>query len=121
MNVEIIHKVNVTDAVLNRLADKLPSIVSSFLEVPGGKLAILKPEQISLQFSLASARDIGSDVRIIVLARSVGPRTSAENKLAAAILDQVVALLGAIGGEKFSVTVRLYLTEIGAAEYLPAE
>ena len=118
MNVEIIHKAKVTDGVLDILAGKLPSIISGLLEVPGGKLAILKPEQISLQFSLASARDIGSDIRINVLARSIGPRTSAENKLAAKVLDQIVAL-DAIK-EQCSVTIRLYLTEIGAAEFSPA-
>ena len=118
MNVEIVHKANVSDAVLDGLANKLPSIVSGLLEVPGGQWAILKPEQISLQFSSASVRDIGSDLRINVLARSISPRTSAGNKLAAAILDQVVALVGALGG-KYSVTIRLYLTEIGAAEYAP--
>jgi hypothetical protein len=118
MNAEIIHNVKVADEVLDELANKLPSIISGLLEVPGGKLAVLKPEQISLQFSLASIRDIGSDIRIIVLARSISPRTSVENKLAAAILDKVVALVSATG-EKCSVTVRLYLTEIGAAEYSP--
>jgi len=116
MNVEIIYKENVTDAVLDDLASKLPSIISGLLEVPGGKLAVLKPEQISLQFSLANARDIGSDLRIVVLARSISPRTSVENKLAAAVLEKVVALVGT----QNSITVRLYLTEIGAAEYLPA-
>src|ERR1044072_7886221 len=111
MNVEIIYKDNVDGVVLDGLAAKLPSIISSLLEVPGGKLAILKPEQISLQFTLASARDIGTDLRIIVLARSIGPRTPAENKLAKGILDQVVALLGTMG-DNLSVTIRLYLTEI---------
>jgi len=118
MNVEVIYKTEVTDAILDRLANQLPSVISGLLEVPGGKLAVLKPEQISLQFASASARDIGTDIRIIVLARSISPRTSAGNKLAAAILDQVVALVGGVG-DKCSVTVRLYLTEIGAAEYLP--
>jgi len=117
MNVEIIYKENVTDAVLDGLASKLPSIISGLLEVPGGKLAVLKPEQISLQFSLANVRDIGSDLRIVVLARSISPRTSVENKLASALLEKIVAL-GALAA-KNSVTVRLYLTEIGAAEYLP--
>jgi len=115
MNVQIIYKAGVMDAVLDSLADKLPSIISGLLEIPGGRVAVLRPEQISLQFSLASARDIGSDIRIIVLARSIGPRTSAGNKLATAILDQVIALVAATG-EKCSVTIRLYLTEIGAAE-----
>jgi len=118
MNVEIIYKENIEGAVLDGLAEKLPSIISGLLEVPGGKLAVLKPEQISLQFSVASPRDIGSDIRIIVLARSISPRTSVENKLASSVLEQVVALMGKLGA-KCSVTIRLYLTEIGAAEYSP--
>jgi hypothetical protein len=118
MNVEIIYKENVTGEVLDGLASKLPTIISGLLEVPGGKVAVLKPGQISLQFSQANARDIGSDIRIIVLARSISPRTSVENKLAAAVLEKVVALVGA-KEKKYSVTVRLYLTEIGAAEYTP--
>ena len=119
MNVTIVHKANVKDEVLDALAKELPSVISGLLEIRGGKMAILKPEQISLQFSQASTRDIGADLRIIVLARSLGPRTSVENKLAASILEQVVALVTAAGA-RCSATVRLYLTEIGAAEYQPA-
>lgn len=116
MNVEIIHKANVTDAVLDCLAENLPTTISRLLEVPGGKVAVLKPEQISLQFSPASSRDIGSDIRILVLARSIRPRTTAENKLAKELLDDILSLIDGRGG-KCSVTVRLYLTEIGAAEF----
>ena len=119
MNVAIVHKANVKDEVLDALARELPSIISGLLEIRGGKMAILKPEQISLQFSQASSRDIGADLRIIVLARSLGPRNAVENKLAAAILEKVVTLVTRVGA-KCSITVRLYLTEIGAAEYTPA-
>ncbi|MBU5635473.1 hypothetical protein KOM00_01845 [Geomonas sp. Red69] len=118
MNVAIVHKANVNDEVLDGLARELPSIISELLEIRGGKMAILKPEQISLQFSQASSRDIGADIRIIVLARSLGPRTSVENKLAAAILEKVMAMVKGIA-DACSITVRLYLTEIGAAEYVP--
>lgn len=119
MNVAIVHKANVNDEVLDALAKELPSIISALLQIRGGNMAILKPEQISLQFSQASARDIGADIRIMVLARSLGPRTAAENKLASAILEKVVALVLSIGAD-CSITVRLYLTEIGAAEHSPA-
>lgn len=119
MNVAIVHKTDVKDEVLDALAKELPAIISGLLEIRGGKMAILKPEQISLQFSQASSRDIGADIRIIVLARSLGPRTAVENKLAAAILEKVVALVNGVGAA-CSITVRLYLTEIGAAEYTPA-
>ncbi|QXE89952.1 hypothetical protein [Geomonas subterranea] len=118
MNVAIVHKANVNDEVLDGLARELPAIISELLEIRGGKMAILKPEQISLQFSQASSWDIGADIRIIVLARSLGPRTSVENKLAAAILEKVMATVNGITGA-CSITVRLYLTEIGAAEYVP--
>lgn len=118
MNVAIVHKESVKDEVLDCLARELPSIISELLEIRGGKMAILRPEQISLQFSQASPRDIGADIRLIVLARSLGPRTSVENKLAAAILDKVVARVNTIDAA-CSITVRLYLTEIGAAEYQP--
>ncbi|WP_224984094.1 hypothetical protein [Geomonas agri] len=118
MNVAIVHKANVNDEVLDGLARELPSIISELLEIRGGKMAILKPEQISLQFSQASPRDTGADIRLIVLAKSLGPRTARENKLAATILDKMVALVNGLGAA-CSITVRLYLTEIGAAEYLP--
>lgn len=119
MNVTIIHKASVKDEVLDGLAAELPAIISGLLEVPGGKVAILKPAQISLQFSQASPRDIGADLRIVVLARSVGPRTTAENKLAAAILEKVAGTVKK-SGQDCSIAIRLYLTEIGAAEYSPA-
>lgn len=119
MNVAIVHKANVKDEVLDALAKDVPSIISGLLEIRGGKMAILKPEQISLQFSQASGRDTGADLRIIVLARSLGPRTAVENKLAGAILEKVAALVKGAGAD-CSITVRLYLTEIGAAEYIPA-
>lgn len=119
MNVSIVHNANVTEQVLDGLAKELPVIISELLEVPGGKMAILKPEQISLQFTQASRHDVGQDLRIMVLARSVGPRSMAQNKLASAILDKVVALVKGLGGE-CSINIRLYLTEIGGAEYTPA-
>ena len=86
--------------------------------MPGGNLAILKPEQVSLEFRLASERDIGSDIRILVFARSNNPRLSTENELAASILEKVVELTS-ISGENYSVDIRLYLTEIGAAAHSP--
>lgn len=118
MNVTIIHKAEVKDEVLDALGSELPAIISSLLEVRGGKVAILKPEQISLQFSQASSRDVGPDLRVIVLARSIGPRTAAENKLAAAILERIVALNNRLG-QDYAISIRLYLTEIGAAEHTP--
>lgn len=118
MNVSIVYKSNVKSGVLDNLARELPVIMSDVLEVPGGKLAILKPEQVSLQFSQASSRDSGSDLRIMVFARTNFPRASTEKNLAKAILKKVTAV-GAESAAKYSVNIRLYLMEIGAAEHVP--
>lgn len=118
MNVSIINKSNVTGGTLDDLAKELPVIISGVLEVPGGKMAIVKPEHVSLEFSQASVRDVGADIRIMVFARSNDPRTSAENILAMEILERVIALIKKSGGE-YSVDIRLYLMEIGVALHSP--
>jgi len=119
MKVSIIHKSNVKTDVLDGLAKELPVVIAGALEVPGGKLAILKPEQIWLDFSEASARDTGPDIRVMVFARGNVPRTSAENDLAKAILEKIVTLTSK-SGSVYSAAIRLYFMEIGAAEYIPA-
>lgn len=116
MNAKIINKSNVKGGVLDDLAKELPTIIAEVMQVPGGNLALLKPEQVSLEFSQASTRDVGSDIRIMVFARSNDPRTLTENDRAKAILDKVTALIAA-SGEECSVDIRLYLMEIGAAEH----
>jgi len=116
MNATIIHKQNVKGSVLDELARELPAIIAEVLQVPGGKLAIVRPEQVSLAFSQASPRDVGSDIRIIVFARSNDQRLSSENDRAKTILDKVVALIGTFD-EQCSVDTRLYLMEIGVAEH----
>ena len=116
MNATIITKSNVKSSVLDEMARDLPTIISGVLQVPGGNLAIVKPEQISLEFSQASARDVGSDIRVMVFARGNDPRKSSENDLAKEILEKVVTL-SAKSFEEYSVDIRLYLTEIGAAEH----
>jgi hypothetical protein len=118
MNVSIVYKSNVKSGVLDDLARELPAVFSEVLEVPGGKVAILKPEQVSLQFSQASTRDVGSDIRVMVFARANTPRSSAEKNLAKEILKKVVALV-TTSGEKYSINIRLYLMEIGMAEHSP--
>ena len=119
MNAKIINKPNVTSSVLDELAKELPAIIAEVMQVPGGNLALLKPEQVSLEFSQASLRDVGSDIRLMVFARSNDPRTLTENDRAKAILEKVVALI-ATSGEECSVDIRLYLMEVGAAEYSPS-
>lgn len=116
MNATIIHKANVKSGMLDSLAMGLPGIISDTLEVAGGKVAILKPEQVLLAFSQASLRDVGPDIRIMLFARKNATRTSKENTLANSILEKTVALI-ASSSEEHSVVVRLYLMDIGAAEH----
>ena len=116
MNAKIIHKPNVKSSVLDELARELPAIIAKVMQVPGGNLAKLKPEQISLEFTQASLRDVGSDLRITGFARCNDPRTSTENDRAKMILEKVVALIAKLD-EEYSVDIRLYLMEIGIAEH----
>jgi hypothetical protein len=114
MNATIINKSKVKSSVLDELARELPVIIADVMKVPGGNLAIVKPEQVSLEFSQASPRDVGSDIRIVVFARSNDPRTLTENDRAKAILEKVIASIAKYG-EEYSVDIRLYLMEIGVA------
>ncbi len=116
MNATIVHKTNVKDDVLDALAKGLPGILADTLEVAGGKVAILKPGQVSLEFSQASPRDIGSDIKIMVFARSLFPRTSKEKDLAIEILEKVVSLTTTPDIDH-SVDIRLYLMDVGVAEH----
>lgn len=118
MNAMIIYKSVIDESLLDALVQELPAIIAKTLEVPGGNVARLKPEEISLDFSTANKRDVGSDLRIMVFARSNDPRISTENSRAKEILDNVVALASR-SVERYSVDVRLYLMEIGAAGYSP--
>jgi hypothetical protein len=120
MNASIIYKTNVKSTVLDELARELPVIIAEVMEVPGGNVARLKPEQVSMDFSQASTRDTGSDIRIMAFARSNDPRTSTGNDRANEILEKVVALNSRCG-EKCSVDIRLYFMEIGWAEHSLAD
>lgn len=116
MNVSIIYKENVKSAVLDNLAKELPVIISGALEVSGGKLAILKPEQISLAFSPANVRDVGPDIRIMVFARSNYIREKTENARSKAIHEKAIELI-AKHDCYYTTSVRLYLMKIGVAEH----
>jgi len=116
MNVSVIAKPKVTPGALDVLAKELPVIISGYLEVPGGHMALLKPEQVSLEFSQASARDVGSDIRIKIFASTNEPRLSTKHTLTRGILEKVVSLIAA-RSEEYSVDIRLYLMEIGVAEH----
>ena len=116
MNASIIYKTNVKITVLDELARELPVIIAKVMEVPGGNVARLKPEQISLVFSQASTRDVGSDIKIILFAKNNDFRTSTGTELANEILEKVVAL-NSRSVQECSVDVRLYFMEIAAAEH----
>lgn len=115
MNVAIISKAVVTDNTLDLLAGELPAIIADAISVPGGNLAKLTPEQVSLAFSRASLRDVGSDIRIMLFARRNDPRSLTENESAKTMLEKITALING-EGETCSVDIRLYLMEIGKAE-----
>jgi hypothetical protein len=116
MNVKIVYMSKVTSNVLDDLAREMPVIISEVLEVAGGKLAILKKDQVSLEFSQSSTRDTGADIRIMVYARNIDPRTSTQYNQAKTILERVVTLVTKSGSE-FSVNIRIYFMEIKAAEH----
>ena len=116
MNVSIIHKADVKDSVLDELARELPAIIAKTLEVPGGNMARLKPEQVALSFSPASPRDAGADIRIMAFAKNNIARQSTENARAKQILEQVVEAAARQGGSR-SIDIRLYFMEVGAAEH----
>ena len=116
MNVTIIYKSHVKSIVLDELAKELPAIIAEYMQVPGGNVAIVRPEQVSLEFTQASPRDVGSDIRIMLFARSNNLRKATENVRAKAILEKVIALI-VKSDEICSVDIRLYLMEIGAAEH----
>ena len=115
MNVTIIHKPHVKGIVLDELSRELPAIVADVMQVPGGNVAIVRPEQVSLEFSEASPRDVGSDIRLKLYARSNNLRSSTGNDRAKSILEKIIALIARFD-EECSVDIRLYLMEVGAAE-----
>jgi len=116
MNVRIVYKPHVAEGVLDALAKEMPAIISEIMEVAGGKLAILKRDQVALEFSQANHRDVGADIRIMVHARNINTRTSTESNQATTILEKVVSVLSE-SGDIYSVNIRLYFMEIRAAEH----
>lgn len=114
MNARIIYKPAVAASVLDALAEHLPTVIADVMQVPGGKLAIVKPEQVSLSFSEASVRDVGSDIRIMIFAKRNDFRLYSENDLAREIMDKIIARFGE-AASSCSVDIRIYLMEIGAA------
>ena len=118
MNTVIVHKTDVKGSVLDNLAKALPGIIADALELPDGKLAIVNPKQVSLEFFQASPRDVGSDIKIMIFARSFSLRTAKKNDLAKEILEKIVLLLNK-PGEEHSIDIRLYFMDIGLAEHSP--
>ena len=115
MNATIIHKANVTDTLLDNLAKALPGILADTLEAPGGRAAIVKPDQVSLEFSQASPRDVGSDIKIMIFAKELPSRASREKEMAKKILESIVSL-PTKPGDAHTIDVRLYLMVVGVAE-----
>ena len=115
MNATIIHKANVTDTLLDNLAKALPGILADTLEAPGGRAAIVKPDQVSLEFSQASPRDTGSDIKIMIFAKELPSRASREKEMAKKILESIVSL-PTKPGDVHTIDVRLYLMVVGVAE-----
>jgi len=113
MNVAISYKPNVKTRVRDELANELPRIISETMDT--GYVVRVKPDQIALAFTSSSPRDTGADIKIIVFAQRNEPRISTEDARAKMILDRVLAA-SSESGEKYSVDVRIYLMEIGAAE-----
>lgn len=118
MNVTIIIKPDVKNGTLDDLSRELPAIISKIMHVPGGRMAIVRPQEVYLHFCQASVRDIGSDIKVEVFARSNDSRTSAEDDLAREALDRITSVIRN-SGEDYSVDIRIYLMEIGAANYSP--
>jgi hypothetical protein len=116
MNIKIVYMPNVSGEVLDSLAKEFPVIISEVMEVAGGRLAILKRDQVSLEFSQASTRDTGSDIRIMVFSRDIDPRKSSEHSQAQVILERVVPLISK-AGSSHSINIRIYFMDIRAAEH----
>ena len=117
MNIKIVYMPKVSGEVLDSLAKELPAIISEVMEVAGGKLAILKRDQVSLEFSQASTRDTGSDVRIMIFSRDIDTRKSCEHSQAQVILEKLVPLISK-EDSSLSINIRIYFMDIRAAEHI---
>ncbi len=108
----IFHQKIVSDAALDQIQANLPTIVADVLRVPGGNLALLEAQQISLHFIEASRRDVGKNIHVLIYAGLNDPRQADRTNRAKKIREEIVTLIG----DEYSVDVRLYLQYIGAAE-----
>ena len=108
----IFHQEIVSDGVLDQLQANLPAIISEVLRVPGGNMALLEAEQISLHFIEASRRDVAKNIHVLIYAGLNEPRQTDRTNRAKKIREEIVALIG----DEYTVDVRLYLQYIGAGE-----
>jgi len=108
----IFHQEIVPDGVLDQLQANLPGIISEVLRVPGGNVALLEAEQISLHFIEASRRDVAKNIHVLIYAGLNEPRRSDRTNRADRIREEIVALIG----NEYTVDVRIYLQFIGGAE-----
>jgi hypothetical protein len=108
----IFHQENVSDAVLDQLQANLPCIIADILRIPGGNMAMLEAEQISLHFIQASRRDVCKNIHVLIYAGLNEPRQSDRLSRAKKVREEILAL---IDGD-YSVDVRIYLQYIGGAQ-----
>ncbi len=108
----IFHQKIVADAALDQLQANLPGIIAEVLRVPGGNMALLEAEQISLHFIEASPRDVAKNLHVLIYAGLNEPRQRDKAIRAGKIKEEIVSLIGA----DCTVDVRIYLQQIGAAQ-----
>ena len=112
----IFHQRIVPDNALDQLQANLPGVIAEVLRVPGGNMALLEAEQISLHFIEASPRDVAKNIHVLIYAGLNEPRQRDKANRASKIREEIVSL---IGGD-YTIDVRIYLQQIGAAQELTA-
>ncbi len=85
---------NGLDEIAYRLAENLPSIISSALDVPENQEARLTPEDIEIRFTWTTARHKNAkDIEIVVIAHDYPERTANIEARKNAILNGVRTFL----------------------------
>ncbi len=108
----IFHQENVSDQALDQLQASLPGIIAEVLRVPGGNMALLEAEQISLHFIQASRRDVCKNIHVLIYAGLNEPRQKDRANRANKIREEILTLVG----DGNTVDVRIYLQHIGASQ-----
>ena len=108
----IFHQEIVSDQTLDQLQANLPGVIAEVLRVPGGNMALLEAEQISLHFIQASRRDVCKNIHVLIYAGLNEPRQKDRVSRANKIREEILALIGGV----YTVDVRIYLQQIGGAQ-----